>query len=246
MGLFEHLTELRTRLLLSIGLIVPATILCWFFKWEIYEFLKRPLDLAMKALGQDKAVLYTLGPADAFMMHAMNSLVGGVLLAAPWIFWQAWRFIAPGLYRSEKRVAIPFVLASTLCFLGGAYFGYTLVFPGAFKLLIGFGGEELVPEIVVSAYMPFFRKMLLAFGLVFEVPVVVTALSAAGIVTAKQLIKFSRWWIVCASFLSMALTPQDIYSMLMMLGPLIVLYYVGVGLAFLIERLRGKKSSASA
>ena len=240
MGLLEHLSELRTRILRSLIPVLPFTVLGWVVRWEIYEFLIAPLDKAMRALGKEGAALHTLGPTDAFMMHVKNSLMFGVLLSAPWIFLQIWSFISPGLYKREKKMALPFVLASTFCFVGGAFFGYTLVFDQAFRLLLEFNGESLIAQIVVSEYMPFFRRMLLAFGVVFEVPVVVTALSAAGIVTARQLVAFSRWWIVVAAFLSMILTPQDIYSMLMMLVPLIVLYYVGVAMAFLLEFVRKK------
>ena len=242
MGLLDHLGELRTRILHSLAPVLPFAIMGWVLKWEIYDFLLKPLDNAMKALGKPGAVLNTLGPADAFMMHVKNALLFGVLFAGPWIFYQLWSFVAPGLYKSEKRMALPFVFASTLCFIGGALFGYVFVFDQAFRLLLEFNGESLVAQLVVSEYMPFFRRMLLAFGVVFEVPVVVTALAATGIVTAKQLVGFSRWWIIVAAFLSMILTPQDIYSMLMMLVPLIVLYFVGVGIAFLIEALRRKST----
>jgi len=243
MTFFQHLNELRSRLLRSIVGLIPAVAVGWLFKKEIKDFLIAPLEPAWEKLHlPGEAVLRFAGPADAFMMYMKNSLIAGVLLASPWIFWQLWMFIAPGLYKKEKALAIPFIIASTVCFAGGAVFGYKLVFPEAFTVLLGFSDETLVATLFVKDYMPFFRRMLLAFGVVFEVPVIVTFLAGAGIVTWQQLLKFSRWWIVCAAFISMLLTPQDVYTMVMMLIPLVLLYFVGVGCAYLLSVLQKKPS----
>ena len=239
MTFFEHLNELRRRLLRALLGLIPAVAVGWIFKKEIKDFLVAPLQPAWERLHlPGEAVLRFSGPADAFMMYMKNSLIAGVLLASPWIFWQLWMFIAPGLYKKEKALAIPFIFFSTLCFAGGAIFGYKLVFPEAFTVLLGFSDETLVATLFVKDYMPFFRRMLLAFGIVFEVPVIVTFLAGAGIVTWQQLLKFSRWRIVCAAFISMLLTPQDVYTMIMMLIPLVVLYFVGVFFAYLISVFR--------
>jgi len=243
MTFFQHLGELRSRLLRAILGLIPAVAVGWVFKKEIKDFLVAPLQPAWDKLElPGRAVLRFAGPADAFMMYMKNSLIAGVLLASPWIFWQLWMFIAPGLYKKEKAMAVPFIIASTVCFAGGAIFGYKLVFPEAFTVLLGFSDETLVATLFVKDYMPFFRRMLLAFGIVFEVPVIVTFLAGAGIVTWKQLLKFSRWWIVCASFISMLLTPQDVYTMVMMLVPLVLLYFVGVGCAYVISVFQKKPS----
>jgi len=243
MTFFQHVNDLRSRLLRAILGLIPAVAISWFFKKEIKDFLVAPLQPAWEKLElPGRAVLRFAGPADAFMMYMKNSLVAGVLLASPWIFWQLWMFIAPGLYKKEKALAIPFIIASTVCFAGGAVFGYKLVFPEAFTVLLGFSDETLVATLFVKEYMPFFRRMLLAFGVVFEVPVVVTFLAGAGIVTWQQLLKFSRWWIVCAAFISMLLTPQDVYTMVMMLIPLVLLYFVGVGCAYVLSIFQKKPS----
>ena len=244
MTFFQHLNELRSRLLRAIVGLIPAVAVGWLFKTEIKDFLIAPLQPAWEKLHlPGEAVLRFAGPADAFMMYMKNSLIAGVLLASPWIFWQLWMFIAPGLYKKEKALAIPFIIASTVCFAGGAVFGYKLVFPEAFTVLLGFSDETLVATLFVKDYMPFFRRMLLAFGIVFEVPVIVTFLAGAGIVTWQQLLKFSRWWIVCAAFISMLLTPQDVYTMVMMLIPLVLLYFVGVGCAYLLSIFQKKPSA---
>jgi sec-independent protein translocase protein TatC len=243
MTFFEHLGELRSRLLRATVGLIPAVAIGWVFKKEIKDFLIAPLQPAWEKLSlPGEAVLRFAGPADAFMMYMKNSLIAGLLLASPWIFWQLWMFIAPGLYKKEKALAVPFIIASTVCFAGGAIFGYKLVFPEAFTVLLGFSDETLVATLFVKDYMPFFRRMLLAFGIVFEVPVIVTFLAGAGIVTWQQLLRFSRWWIVCAAFISMLLTPQDVYTMVMMLIPLVLLYFVGVGCAYLISVFQKKPS----
>ncbi len=243
MTFFQHLGELRSRLLRAILGLIPAVAVGWVFKKEIKDFLVAPLQPAWEKLHlPGQAVLRFSGPADAFMMYMKNALIAGVLLASPWIFWQLWMFIAPGLYKKEKAMAVPFIFFSTLCFAGGAVFGYKFVFPEAFTVLLGFSDETLVATMFVKDYMPFFRRMLLAFGIVFEVPVIVTFLAGAGIVTWQQLLRFSRWWIVCAAFISMLLTPQDVYTMVMMLIPLVVLYFVGVGCAYLISVVQKKPS----
>ncbi len=242
MSFFEHLGELRIRLLRSILALVPAVAVAWYFKTEIKDFLIAPLEPAWEKLNlPGEAVLRFAGPADAFMMYLKNSLIGGLLLASPWIFWQLWMFISPGLYKREKVLAVPFIIASTVCFVGGAIFGYKLVFPEAFRILLGFSDETLVATLFVKDYMPFFRRMLLAFGVVFEVPVIVTFLAGAGIVTWRQLLRFSRWWIIVAAFISMLLTPQDVYTMVMMLVPLVLLYFVGVGCAYLISLFQSQE-----
>ena len=149
-------------------------------------------------------------------------------------------FIAPGLYAREKRFAFPFVLASSLFFAGGAFFGYAVVFPLGFETLLSLGGMlptgdlRVQPTIMITEYLSFATRMLLAFGVVFEVPVVIAFLAIAGIVNWKQLIDFGRWWVVIASVIAAILTPPDVGSMLMMLVPLIALYYLGVLVAFLL------------
>ena len=165
------------------------------------------------------------------------------MLSSPWVFWQVWGFIAPGLYSREKRLAIPFVLFSTLCFVGGAAFGYYVVFPLGFATLLGFSGNlpsgavKIVPTLTFGEYLDFTAQLSVAFGAVFEVPVVITFLSMIGVVNWRQLLKFSRWWVVIAAIASAVLTPStDVGTQLAMLIPLIVLYYVGVLLAFFLGK----------
>jgi sec-independent protein translocase protein TatC len=244
MSFFDHLEELRARVVRALYGLIPTVGAAWVFRREILDYLTVPLGQAMHRLELPTNSLHFLSPADAFMAYMKLSLVVGLIAAAPWVSWQAWAFIAPGLYASEKRMAIPFVLASTVCFVGGAAFGYFAVFPAAFETFLSFSEElpraglRITPSITMGEYLDFVTQLLLAFGVVFEVPVVVTFLALAGIVDWKQLLRFGRWWIAIAAVLAALLTPPDVGSQLAMLVPLIVLYYLSVLLAFLFGRRR--------
>jgi sec-independent protein translocase protein TatC len=239
MTVLEHMRELRSRLIKSLLGLLPGSWLAWEYKEYLLDYLLAPLTAAWKQLGLGEPQIHFANPVDLFVSYMKISLVVGLLASSPWVFWQIWAFIAPGLYKKERYLAIPFVLASTICFAGGAFFGYRVVFPLGFETLLGLSGMlpsesiRVTPTIMLTEYMGFATRMLLAFGVVFEVPVVVTFLAMVGIVNWKQLLKFGRWWVVIASLIAAVLTPPDIGSMLMMLVPLVVLYFFSVGLAYL-------------
>ncbi len=238
MSFMEHLRELRTRILYSLIGIVPGVALGWMLKEQLLAMLARPLHQAYEHLNLGQAQLHFANPIDPFLVYLKIAVVCGIIFAGPWIFYQMWAFIAPGLYRREKRLALPFVLASTVFFVGGAFFGYLLVLPPAFEMFLDFSqmlpSQEvrITPTIMMADYIDFATRLLLAFGVTFEVPVIVSFLSFAGIVNWKQLLGFSRWWIVIASIIAAVLTPPDVGSQLMMLVPLIVLYFLSIALAW--------------
>ncbi len=237
MSFFDHIRELRTRLVRSLWGIIPGVMIAWQFKERILDLLTRPLVEAWRRLDLGEPQLHFANPIDPFVGYLKIAVVCGLIFGSPWAFYQGWQFIAPGLYRSEKRLAIPFVLASTLFFVGGSFFGYVFVFPLAFETFLSFAGQlpgesmVLRPTLMMSEYLDFSVRMLLAFGVVFEVPVVVSFLSFAGIVNWKQLLGFSRWWLVISAVVAALLTPPDVGSQLMMLVPLIVLYFFSILLA---------------
>ncbi len=247
MGFFEHLTELRIRLMRAALGTVPAVFVAWVWKQELLELLLRPWIQAWERLGLGRPTIHFSGPVDMFVIYLTNSLIAGLILASPWVFWQMWRFIAPGLYRRERLMAIPFVMASTFFFVGGVTFGYIVVFPEAFRTFLEYaeplpGNEvQIVPTVMLKEYMTFSTKLLLGFGVVFEVPVVVSFLAAIEMVGWKQLLNFGRWWLLVAALIAAFLTPPDVISQLMMLIPLIVLYFVAVFIAFLIESARNRR-----
>jgi sec-independent protein translocase protein TatC len=170
--------------------------------------------------------------------------MSGFIFALPVIFYQIWAFVAPGLYARERRFAIPFVVTSTALFLGGGYFGWKLAFPVAFKYLLDFSGSvknasisiNIEPTVMIGDYIEFISRMLLAFGAVFELPVLVFFLSMAGIVNHTHLIKFSRYFVVLAFFIAAIITPPDIMSQFLLAIPLCLLYVVSIGIAWAMGR----------
>jgi len=244
MSFFDHLDELRRRLIRAAWGLLPGIAIAWVFKEQLLDLLVHPLVLAWRKLGLGAPELHFANPVDPFMAYMKISLVVGLLAASPWVFWQFWGFISPGLYSREKRLALPFVLSSTVFFAGGAVFGYLVVFPLGFETFLSFAGMlpsqdlKVTPTIMISEYLDFSTQLLLAFGVVFEVPVIITFLALAGIVDWRQLLKFSRWWIVASSVIAALLTPPDVGSMLLMFVPLVVLYFVSVGIAFVVGKKR--------
>ncbi|MEM9070432.1 MAG: twin-arginine translocase subunit TatC [Myxococcota bacterium] len=247
MGFFEHLAELRVRLMRALYGVVPCVAAAWFFKEYLLQAMLDPLVAAYAALGIEPEIHFK-NLVDPFLAYLKISIIAGLLAASPWVFWQLWGFIAPGLYKREKLLAIPFVLVSTICFAGGSLFGYFIVFPMGFETFLSYAGDlpsgdiTMQPTIMIDEYIKFSTRLLLAFGVVFEVPVVVTFISAVGLVTWRGLLKFARWWILVATLLAAFLTPPDVASQLIMLVPLIVLYFISIGIAFLIDARRAKKA----
>lgn len=250
MTFVEHLEELRKRLLWSLYGLLPAFCVAWYFREQLVDIIARPLVVAYTRLHLGTVSLHALGLADPVSEYLKLCFFASLLASAPWIFWNVWAFIAPGLYSKEKRYAIPFVFFSTLCFIGGALFGYYVVFPLGFATLLGFSGTlpsghvKIVPTLTFGEYLDFSAQLSVAFGAVFEVPVVIAFLSMIGVVDWRQLMRFGRWWVVISAIASAVLTPStDIGTQLAMLIPLIVLYYIGVVLAFFLGR---RKPAAAA
>lgn len=249
MTVLEHIGELRTRLIRALLGTLPAMVIAWEYKEQLLDFLLRPFSIAYRRLGLgEKAIMNYSNPPEMFTTYMKISIVCGFMISSPWVFYQAWAFIAPGLYKRERLYAIPFVLASTLFFAGGAFFAYGALMPQMYETLLSMGGQIegsnllIQPMMLITENLSFATQVLLAFGVVFEVPVVVTFLALAGIVNWRQLLTFGRWWVVIASVISAVLTPTpDAGSMLLMLVPLVILYYISVLLAYLF----GPKGSAS-
>jgi len=258
MSFFEHLTELRNRLIRAIVGILPGIGVGWYFRETIFEWLAIPWNRAHqdeeisaerlwywfthpigdRTLEIERVDLHYTGPMDPFIAYLVMAAIIGLILASPWVFWQVWGFISPGLYRREKRLAIPFVLSSTVMFTFGFYFGFTLVLPLAYQIFLGYGGEvgtaiRLTEMVTMERYLTLTSRLLIAFGLTFEVPVVITFLSFAGVLNWKQLVKFGRWWLLISVVLAALLTPPDPASQLMMAVPLNLFYWVSVVLAWL-------------
>lgn len=253
MTFFEHLEELRARLIRSLIPFIPAFIVAWLMREEVFSLLVIPLNKAWQTMGMGTPKLHFASPVDPMVVYLKQSAIVAFLMSSPWVFYQAWAFIAPGLYAREKRLILPFVFASTVCFTMGGLFGWFYIFPPTFATLMDFSGKlpggvvEIEPTLMMSEYVSFVAQMLFVFGVTFEVPVVIVFLSLAGIVHHRQLMKFGRWWVVVSSVLAAILTPtQDALSMLLLLVPLVGLYYLAVGFAYFIDLRRERRAAAEA
>ncbi len=245
MTFWEHLEELRGRILKALLAFALGAGISWYFREDVLIWLTTPFINAWSQSITTKAPsLHFPAPASLFIAYLRLSLMSGFIFALPVIFYQVWAFVAPGLYARERRFAIPFVVSSTALFLGGGYFGWKVAFPVAFKYLLDFSGSvrnasisiNIEPTVMIGDYIEFISRMLLAFGAVFELPVLVFFLSVAGIVNHTHLIKFSRYFVVLAFFIAAIITPPDIMSQFLLAIPLCLLYVVSIGIAWAMGR----------
>ena len=240
MTFWEHLEELRTRIIrMALAFAVGGGV-AWFFREWLLDWLTRPFVLAWGSGGlAGKAALHFPAPASLFIEYVRLAVLGGFVLALPVILYQLWAFIAPGLYSRERRLAIPFVVSSCALFAAGGYFGWKVAFPVTFEYLLGFSGPvgshgfEVTPTVMVSDYLEFVSKMLLAFGAVFELPVLVFFLSIAGIINHTHMIRFARYFIIIAFAIAAVVTPPDVASQFLLAIPLCLLYGISIGIAWL-------------
>ncbi len=230
-----HLEELRNRLVICFIAIGAGFILSYGFKEKIFHYLTIPLISAMQA---DDNLIFT-GLPEAFFTYLKVSLLSGLMLAAPVLLYQFWIFVAPGLYDKERKLLIPIVLLSSFFFIGGSLFGYFIVFPFGFKFFLGFASETIKALPSMREYLSFSSKMLLAFGLVFELPLVITFLARLGIVTVEFLKKNRKYALLLFFVFAAILTPPDVVTQIMMAFPLMLLYEISI----LGARVFGKKNS---
>jgi len=246
MTIWQHLGELRVRITRAAAAVVIAAIGCWIKREALLAWLVKPYEGAW--IGRHLPgvpELQTLSPADVFVGYMQLSLVGAVVLSAPVIFYQLWAFISPGLYSKEKRLIIPFVAFSSLLFMSGVAFAYYVAFPFTFNYFFSLlgqvseNGTVLTQRPTLEFYLDFATRMLLSFGAVFELPLFIAFMAIAGIVTPMQLVKFSRWAIIGSFVLGAIVTPgPEVSSQLAVSGALIVLYFVSIGVAFVVAPKR--------
>lgn len=238
MTFWEHLDELRKRVVWSVISFFVACFAAWEVREPMLAFLVKPFSDSWKAQGiPGNPSLHFGAPGAAFVAYIKLTMIGGVALAAPMIFYQLWSFVAPGLYAREKKFVIPFVLLSTLLFVGGGYFGWRAAFPITFDYFLSMSGTvgetiTITPTVMMGEYLDFVAQMLLAFGIIFEIPLFILFLSIAGIVNYLHLIRFGRWFVLVAFIVAAIVTPPDATSQIIMAVPMCVLYGVSIGLAF--------------
>jgi sec-independent protein translocase protein TatC len=228
--LTEHLAELRTRIFRILIAWIIGGAVAWNFSEAIFGLLLQP---AVTALGPDSGALQAIAPTEIFFTYLKCAVLAGFVFALPVIFWQLWRFIAPGLYPSERSAIVPFVLVSTLLFVGGAVFSYIAVFPLMFSFFTGFDSEFVHSAWTMREVFALTTRLFLAFGVAFELPVLVFFLSIAGIVDAATLLRGTPYAVLAVFVTAAILTPPDWVSQIFLAVPMVLLYLLGVGVAYL-------------
>lgn len=247
MGFFEHLAELRRRLLYCLVGVALCCVLGLVFWEEIYEFLARPMLAAFEQAGMPQKRLIFTGPLVPIKFALQVGLYAGIFLAAPVIFWQVWLFVAPGLYRHERRLVVPFVVSSSGLFVAGAYFAHRVVLPLTLSFLLQFGREFFDPLISVNEYFSLWLTMVLWMGVIFELPVAIFLLSWVGLVTPAFLIHYLRHAILGIVVAAALITPTtDVFTMAVFAVPMMVLYLVGIGVSYLVQLRRRAPAPARA
>ncbi len=238
MTFLEHLEELRARLVRSVIALCVGFALCWSFRERIFHFMIQPLRQA----GFKDQFIFT-GPAEALLLYMKMAFFVGIFVASPYLLWELWAFISPGLYRNEKLYAVPFIVFGSLFFLGGAAFGHYLLFPMTFQFLGGFGGPEVKFLPRIDDYYSFYSWFLLGLGLVFQIPVIIFVLARIGLVTPRLLLRGWKWAVVGSFVIAAFVTPTpDAVTQSALAGPMIGLYLLGVGVAWLFGRDRKREA----
>lgn len=237
MALTAHLRELRKRLVISVVASIAGFGICYNFSVQLYALLAKPL-IPYLPPGQDFMVF--TGVVEPFFIYLKVGITGGIILASPVILFEIWGFVAPGLYRAEKLWFLVIVFVSFVLFLSGTIFAYLIVFPFGFKYLLSFASGELRPLLSMGLYFSMAIRLLLAFGVIFQLPLAMLVLARLGIVSARKLLRWWRYAFLAILVISAILTPPDIFSQILMAGPLMVLYGLGIIGAMLFGKERKK------
>jgi sec-independent protein translocase protein TatC len=242
MSLLEHLEELRKRVLYAMGWMVLGSIICLNYAHEIYDLVQKPVTDALKANDMPAKLVY-LNPTDPFELFIKTGIVAGIFLASPFVLYQVWAFISPGLYRNEKKYVLPFLFSTVALFLAGGYFGYHMVFPKALTFLIE-QGKQFQPMITVSEYTDLFLAVILGLGVAFEMPILFFFLGLFGLIDAGFLWRNARYAILIIFFLAAVLTPTtDILNMCVFAAPMVILFFASIGIVWFVHPKRRKEKA---
>ncbi len=238
MTLLEHLDELRRRILRTLVVVFVAFFACFAFAEQIYEVLEVPIRPHV-----DKLAFLRI--TDPFIVYIKVALLAAIFLTSPYLVSQFWGFISPGLYRREKRYAIPFIFFGSFFFLAGGLFGYFIAFPFAVDFLINLG-DNFQPVITIDFYLNTLINILLGLAVMFQLPIIIFMLSQLGVVTPRFLMRHFRWAVLIIVVISAAITPTpDVVNMTIVAGPTLLLYLLGVGAAALARRRKRSGDGAS-
>lgn len=250
--LTEHLVELRNRIVITLATVGIAFGICFYYSEYIFGLLTEPMRSTIAfslkspyisfipAQNPDLYLVF-LAPAEAFWMHMKIALISACIISSPVIFWEIWKFIAPGLLPKEKKYAVPFIFTTTFLFLTGALFCFAIILPFAIDFLLNYKTQNIKPMISAEKYIDFCLKFILAFGAVFEMPVVIVFLTRMGVVTTDFLAKNRKYAVLVVFILAAVLTPTpDAFNQILMAVPMLILYEAGL----LASRILNKKKSA--
>jgi sec-independent protein translocase protein TatC len=250
MSFLDHLEELRSRIIKALGGLVGAYVLCLLFAGKLWEIVSEPAAAALRTIGAEPD-LAQLEPMDGFLIvYFKLPLLAALFIASPWILWQVWAFVAPGLYKKERKLAGPFVLSTAGLFIAGGCFAYFVAFRFGLAFLLGIGmgfgatgGAKIKPVVSIVSYFDLFVNVMLGIGITFELPVLIFFLTMLRVVTPGFLIEHSRYAILAITVLAAFITPTpDIVNLLIFAVPMILLYFIGVFAGYLLVLSREGRS----
>ncbi len=240
MSFFDHLEELRQRLIRAVIAILIGFGLCIGFKERLYNILADPI---LQLLPKDSSLVFTSLP-DPFFIHLKVAFIVGLFLAFPFVLYQMWLFVKPGLLEHERKLALPVIIIATLLFYSGACFAYFVVFPAAFSFFLGYETTVLKPMISIKEYVSLVALLMLAFGAVFETPVLIVFLGLLGVVDSAFLKKGRRYFVVISFIIAAILTPTpDVINQTLMAVPMLIFYELGIQILVIFEKRRRKKEA---
>ena len=243
MTLLGHLEELRKRIILAVVGVVVGFFSCWSFADRIFGLMQQPIIQALRRHGLSGGLVY-LNPTEPLNLYLEVGLVAGLFVASPFVFYQLWLFMAPGLYRKEKRYVLPFLVSTVGLFLAGGLFGYRMVYPASLNFLIGYG-QRFQPMITIGEYTKLFLTVIVGLGLIFEMPILVLFLALMRVITARWMWHNLRYSILAIFVLAAIVTPTtDILNMCLFAAPMVGLYGISIGVAWLVNPGHGRRASA--
>jgi len=241
MPLLGHLEELRKRIVVSVVAVGVGFVACWSYADRIFNLMQQPIVQALRHHGLTGGLVY-LNPTEPFNLYLEVALGAGFFVASPFVSYQLWLFVAPALYRREKRYVLPFVISTVGLFIAGGLFGYKLVYPASLDFLIGYG-QRFQPMITIGEYTKLFMVIIIGLGLIFELPIIVFFLALMRVITARGMWRNARYSILGIFVVAAILTPtSDILNMCLFAAPMIALYAISIGVAWLTNRPREQKA----
>jgi sec-independent protein translocase protein TatC len=234
MSFLEHLEELRKRIIYSLIAVTVGFFACWNYHEFIFRFVQRPVMDALQRNGMAEKLVY-LNPTEPFNLYLKVAFLAGLIVTSPFVLYQVWLFISPGLYRNEKRYVLPFMFSTVFLFLGGGLFAYKMVYPAALNFLIDYG-KQFQPMITIGEYADLFLTIMLGMGVIFEMPILVFFLSMMGIVSPRWMWRNVRYSILVIFIVAAILTPTtDILNMCLFAAPMVALYILSIGVAWMVH-----------